>query len=339
MEHQIERSEYQQMMVMVFWIAIIHFVVEALIMGMMSGWSMTRDVVSGAILDATLLTVISSPLIYFLVSRPFIQAARVARSELAKELRIKDTQAAILENALADLKSTADLNDALSQRLQRSNKIISEIYERIVQQIGADLHDGPAQLLTYCLLRMEKLKGVVQKHGDPASIDELTQMRSALSDTLTELREISQGLALPKLGALPLKDAIALAITAHQERTNSRVELAVEAAGDRPVPQSVKVCVYRFVQEGLNNAYKHAWAKGQTVRAVIGNELSIHVCDCGPGFDAAQGEGSGLGLLGLRARVEAIGGQFMIESGHDAGTTLTMTLDLDGVPTSDGYHE
>jgi signal transduction histidine kinase len=69
-------------------------------------------------------------------------------------------------------------------------------------------------------------------------------------------------------------------------------------------PSQLKVCIYRFVQEGLNNAYRHAAAVGQAVHVVSdGRELTVEVADKGPGCSPSNSFAGGkLGLAGLRAR-------------------------------------
>ena len=88
-------------------------------------------------------------------------------------------------------------------------------------------------------------------------------------------------------------------------------------------PQAVKVCVYRVVQEGLNNAFHHAAGTGQRVSARIdGNELEVVVADGGPGVVLSnKHKTGGQGLAGLRDRVEALSGQLAIES-RRGGTRL-----------------
>ncbi|TKB24966.1 MAG: sensor histidine kinase, partial [Mesorhizobium sp.] len=93
---------------------------------------------------------------------------------------------------------------------------------------------------------------------------------------------------------------------------------------------SEKISIYRFVQEGLNNAFRHGKGKGQQVRATMkGGKLLVEVQDTGPGFNPARSEG--LGLAGLRERIESIGGQFETLSGP-GGTRLVITLSVEEQP-------
>jgi signal transduction histidine kinase len=94
---------------------------------------------------------------------------------------------------------------------------------------------------------------------------------------------------------------------------------------------SERICIYRFVQEALNNGYRHAGGLGQSVtQTADGACIRVEVADGGPGFDTAAVRPEGLGLAGLRERVESLGGRFAIESSK-TGTKVTMSLDIDDV--------
>jgi len=95
-----------------------------------------------------------------------------------------------------------------------------------------------------------------------------------------------------------------------------------------------KLCIYRFVQETLNNAYRHAAGKGQVLSAnLVDGMLLITINDNGPGMnaDALVVDTHGrtrLGLAGLRYRVESLGGVFRIDSATGKGTSVTAQFKL-----------
>jgi signal transduction histidine kinase len=95
-------------------------------------------------------------------------------------------------------------------------------------------------------------------------------------------------------------------------------------------PQSLKICVYRFVQEGLTNAFRHAGGAGQAVAARAGPLLEVRVSDHGPGLPADIRAGGGLGMAGMRARIEGAGGKLEISSTCGQGTHLVATFDVAG---------
>jgi len=77
------------------------------------------------------------------------------------------------------------------------------------------------------------------------------------------------------------------------------------------IPLSGKICIYRFIQEALTNAYRHAYGTGQSVRCSCrADRILVEVSDRVPGFDPRQTRREGFGLSGLRERVESLGGDF-----------------------------
>jgi signal transduction histidine kinase len=104
------------------------------------------------------------------------------------------------------------------------------------------------------------------------------------------------------------------------------VKLEVEAVPDT-LPLPVKISVFRFVQEALNNSFRHAGGIDQKVICRFdGRDLELKVADGGPGFvpETTTGADGGLGLVGLRERIESLGGTLQIESVAGDGTILTM---------------
>jgi signal transduction histidine kinase len=210
-----------------------------------------------------------------------------------------------------------------------------EMSERFLHRLGADLHDGPAQLIGLVLLRLDALHPLIAVKD--ANSEELEKIRTVLQDCLREVRHLSAGLAPPDLGTLSLRKVLELAVRQHEQRTGSTVSSAIGMLPANASPLH-RVCIYRFVQEGLNNAYRHAAAVGQAVHAVSdGRELTVEVADQGPGFSPSNSfAGGGLGLAGLRARVESSGGKFFVETQLGRGTRLRASFQLAEVGAKDG---
>jgi signal transduction histidine kinase len=209
-----------------------------------------------------------------------------------------------------------------------------EAGERFLRRVGADLHDGPAQLIGLALLRLDTLRPLFG--AKDAESEEFEKIRTVLQDCLQEIRRLSVGLAPLNLDGLPLRDVLELAVRQHEQRTGSTVSTTI---GALPASTSSmhQVCIYRFVQEGLNNAYRHAAGIGQTVRVVsAGGELIVEVADKGPGFSPADGSRTDrLGLAGLRDRVESLGGKFSVETRLGSGTRLRASFRVAGTGPKD----
>ena len=228
-----------------------------------------------------------------------------------------------LEQKIADLSSLLRQNEALRLRVQGASSRAAALNERYLKKISADLHDGPAQLLALASLRLDK----VSAPSSDAKVDELASIRSNLDESMREIRNICRGLTLPQIEGKNLPDLLADVVAAHEQRTGTEVKMWAPDDGPE-LSQSERICIYRFVQEGLSNAFRHAGGVGQSVTAAVsGRVLNVTVSDDGPGLNSPEAGTTGLGLAGLRERVESLGGEFSVDSSA-AGTRLTMALRL-----------
>ncbi len=219
----------------------------------------------------------------------------------------------------------AEQNVALRGGIEQAHRRGAEINERSMRRIGADLHDGPAQLVGLALLKLDELIPPLKfSAGADRHLETLNLVRQALTDSLKEIRGIAAGLALPELERVTLATALELAVRSHEQRTRTRVNLNLGALPAH-LPLPVTICLFRFAQEALNNAYRHAAGRGQMLTASVGSGVvKVEVRDTGPGFDVAQlgDRKDKLGLSGLKNRVESLGGQLEIRSVPGQGTVL-----------------
>jgi signal transduction histidine kinase len=236
-----------------------------------------------------------------------------------------DAQRSKLKERVDQLTSLLSANDALRLRVQGASQRTAALNESHLRSIGADLHDGPAQLVALAALRLDAEDLAGDRTSPHARKRALQAVRAVLSDAMLEIRTISGGLVLPQVDNAPIDQVIVRAIRAHEQRTDTKVELDGPAKCVCTLPASAKICAYRFVQEGLNNAYKHAEGNGQRVRLrCTASRMLIEVIDRGNGM-AATPDPARLGLNGLRDRVESIGGYFRMVS-SSKGTRLSMVL-------------
>jgi signal transduction histidine kinase len=208
-----------------------------------------------------------------------------------------------------------------------------EYSDHVLRRVGAELHDGPAQLIGISLLRLDAAHGDAAVSADLTSEDgskvensNLSIIRQALTDALGEIRNLSQGLILPEIDKLTLAEATRLAVAKHEQRTGTAVNLSVSELPET-VPAWLKRFVYRFTSEGLMNAYRHAGGVGQAVDVTdVGGWLEVKISDRGPGIiikPAPKKPGRmSLGLAGLRERAGAIGAVIDIQSTPGAGTCM-----------------
>lgn len=220
----------------------------------------------------------------------------------------------------------------MHERVRRAAARTTALNEQFLRRISAELHDGPVQELALALFRVDDLTAESPSE-QPANCEHeqtLPLIAGYLRDALNEIRAISTGLGVPELNQLSLEETLRRAVRAHERRTKTQVAVEVGALPAN-VPLSIKITVYRVLQEALNNASRHAAGASQHVRLVTdGAELRLQVSDKGPGFSGKlqNGEEAHLGLIGMRERVESLGGWFRVESESGDGTQIDARLPL-----------
>jgi signal transduction histidine kinase len=243
------------------------------------------------------------------------------------------SQQKILSERVGELSSALARNEELQDRVLEANRRSTDTNDRFLRRIGAELHDGPVQLIALALLRLEGLKPTGSPTAaTPGNSEDFAAVESALRDALKEIRGMSSGLSLPKMEGSTISQVIDYAVKNHERRSRTRV--ALEFGADLPKHTSplLLTCLYRAVQEGLNNAVRHAGGKDQLVRiGVEGTHLVLEIADGGPGISeqpaVAVDDTKGLGLKGLMDRVESLDGTFEVVSDPGQGTKLRIRFD------------
>jgi signal transduction histidine kinase len=242
--------------------------------------------------------------------------------------RLRAHQTSLKRKAL-EARALAAQNDKLRKEAESSRLESIQSNERLLDQIGQDLHDGPIQLLSILGL---KLGEPVNTNGS-SKVSEQTPSKLSttelLAGTLVELRNIAKGLVLPQLDGLVTEDTLRLAVRQHEDTTGTTVRCNIGVLPFCPSP--LRICLYRIVQEALNNAYYYANGCGQyVVASADAHCITIDISDSGAGiaepYRKPHGE-VGLGLAGLRRRVEAFHGTFEVSSRTD-GTRVSAKIPI-----------
>ena len=226
-----------------------------------------------------------------------------------------DTEGRIVE--FAELGATAIAAATTRAELIASRARIVAAADDARRRLERDIHDGAQQRLVSLQLQLRLTEASV-----PPERDDLKSMLSeAMSDTtevIKELQEISRGIhpAILSAGGLPAAfDALA-------RRSSVPVELDVVI--EQRLPDSIEIAAYYVVAEALTNAAKHAVASEVRIRARnTVDSLSLSISDDGIG-GADSGKGSG--LIGLKDRIEVLGGRMQVDSPPGSGTILDITI-------------
>lgn len=202
------------------------------------------------------------------------------------------------------MRENSHLN-AASDRLRLEASLANE---RVLAQVGSDIHDGPVQLLTLLILGLTR-------SGEDKGDNRMDAMALATA-AMEDLRGISAGLELPELANVGLEEAVLLAVVRHESLTGTRVRRNVSTLGEAAI--NTKVCAYRVVQEALNNAHRHGGGLDQIVTASTADGwLNLEVTNrpTAGAPPAVESSAHQIGLRAMRFRVEALGGDLAVEIG------------------------
>ena len=239
--------------------------------------------------------------------------------------RTIETQRQALNSRIAELSALLAENRSLEKRLKGASQRAAALNETYLRGIATELHDGPLQHIAYASMRLDSDLFAPEGGKDAALAGEVGWIRASLAEATAEIRNLCRGLMLPEIEHAGLKEIVTRVVNAHRQRTGTDVETRVEDDGGALAP-AARISIYRFIQEALNNAFRHADGIDQAVRARSERgHVRIEVSDRGQGFDPAEIRPASLGLVGLRERIHSIGGEFDIFTGRN-GTTVTMTF-------------
>ena len=230
----------------------------------------------------------------------------------------------LLQN-LDEVSAIARQNQLLKEDAERTRIEATQSNEQLLNQIGAELHDGPIQMLSLMMLMG------ATNNGNATTPDGMTS-NDIGNRVISELRAISTGLSLPEITDLTLHDVLLLAVSRHETFTGQKVETGFGTL-PQTVDQDLKICCYRFVQEGLTNSYKHAAGAAQSVAGNLADQiLTLTVQDEGGAARHVGPETNGLnggtGLFGLRHRLAVFGGDVTFRQQPGGITKLTATIPL-----------
>jgi signal transduction histidine kinase len=226
------------------------------------------------------------------------------------------------EERLADfteLVATAIANAEAQAELTASRARIVATADDTRRRIERDLHDGAQQRLVSLALQLRGAQaGVPPGLGQLGA--ELAEVAGGLTDVLDDLREMARGIH----PAILAEGGLGPALKTIARRSAVPVDLDVRTTGRLPEP--IEVGAYFVVSEALTNVAKHARASSVAVDVeAVDGVLRLSVRDDGVGGADFAG---GSGLVGLKDRVEALGGRIAVDSVSGAGTTLRVELPL-----------
>jgi len=237
--------------------------------------------------------------------------------------------------ALTTILYTLHLETISERRYEQSVRIRNELKELSAQLVDAqeserraisrELHDEVGQSLGSLLMEIDNI-AATRPAAEPPSPQALQKVRDVAQGTLNVVRDMSLLLRPSMLDDLGLIPALEWQAREAFRRTGLSVSL-VENNVSESLSDEYKTCIYRIVQEALNNASKHA--RATKVDVLVRQErdrIILTIQDNGAGFDSQRVRG--LGLMGISERVDRLHGNLRIESRRGQGTSLRVELPL-----------
>jgi signal transduction histidine kinase len=246
-----------------------------------------------------------------MIAVTLIGGAALAVRTIFHILRLEAEVERRLEESVQARASLQELSAKLLRAQEEERRVLSR-----------ELHDEVGQSFSAVLMEAENLLDL-----DPAAEvrPRLESIRGIAEKGINEIRNMALLLRPSMLDDFGLVPALDWQARETAKRTGMHVQLQSELAGE--LPEEHKTCIYRVVQEALNNCARHAQAN--TVQVAVRREagqILLSVLDDGSGFDPQRARG--LGILGMEERVRHLGGKFEIDSQPGRGTKIDITLPL-----------
>ncbi|HLX42192.1 MAG TPA: sensor histidine kinase [Bryobacteraceae bacterium] len=207
---------------------------------------------------------------------------------------------------------------------QLSARLVSA-QEEERRAISRELHDEIGQTLTAVMVDAANLARRIPPE-DTISRQYLDNIRGLADSSVNSIRNIALLLRPSMLDDLGLIPALEWQAREVSRRTGIKIKVLDQDVPEA-LPDAVRTCVYRVVQEALNNISRHSNARGAVINVrTDGDTLALTIEDDGSGFDPERSRG--LGLLGMEERVKQLGGHLEVSSAPGKSTVLRVTLPI-----------
>jgi PAS domain S-box-containing protein len=208
------------------------------------------------------------------------------------------------------------------EALSTVSRRLIEAHEEERARVARELHDEVNQRLALIAVNLDVLKREVPESATEAWLH-LSGVREQIKDLGIDVQALSHRLHSSKLKYLGLTAAATTFCREFSERKRVQIGLECDSV-PRTVPDEVSLCLFRVLQEALQNASKHSGSQRYQVSIkYASNEIALTVSDAGSGFDPHLAmQGRGLGITSMRERLKLVDGELFIEPVSPHGTVV-----------------
>jgi two-component system, NarL family, sensor histidine kinase DegS len=217
--------------------------------------------------------------------------------------------------------------DDLRKKEYLAIKVI-QAQEEERRRLARDIHDGPAQNIANLVFRVELIQRLVDKDFNQA-MQELEELKSLIKLSMQDVRKIIYDLRPMSLDDLGLIPTLNRYIENFIEQTGIIIDFNLSGPRRR-LTSTLEITIFRLIQEGLNNIYKHARANEGRIRLEFSQKnINLKISDNGIGFNPEEIEEDKFGLISMKERCELLEGKIEIKTALNKGTAIKVMLPVE----------
>ncbi|MBM4760881.1 sensor histidine kinase [Bacillus sp. B15-48] len=235
----------------------------------------------------------------------------------------------VMNYMMSDIRQMGAELETAKQKQDFGLKII-EAQEDERKRLSREIHDGPAQMLANVMMRSDLIEKIHKERSGEEAMTEIRNLKVMVRSALYEVRRIIYDLrpmALDDLGLVPTLRKYLQTIEDYHKTTKI---IFSNIGMDNRLPAKYEVALFRLIQESVQNAFKHAEANVIEVKLQITDTMVyVDVKDDGKGFDDTIRKKESFGLIGMRERVDLLGGEIFIDTSIGNGTLVKIQVPLE----------
>jgi signal transduction histidine kinase len=250
-----------------------------------------------------------------------------AFSILSKAIGIEEER----KKALIELKRKQQLLRKSEKTLKQFSAKVLSIREEEKKNISSVLHDEIGSMVVALSAHLTFTKDEIIENNLEQAVNNIVQTEASLKQSVGKLKSIALELRPPDLDIVGLSTALKNHFLSLSAQTKIAIDFT-STVKDRSIRESTAIVLYRVCQEALNNIVSHAKARTVAVQLTSKNgQINLAIQDDGSGFDTTKRvefsrKSNKLGIIGMRERVESLGGTFNIEANMNKGTAIFVSV-------------
>ncbi|MBW2184513.1 MAG: ATP-binding protein [Deltaproteobacteria bacterium] len=232
------------------------------------------------------------------------------------------------KKALDDLKRHKQMLETSERNIKEFSRKILSVREEEKKILSSSLHDELGSMTIALGSSLSIAEEEIKDNSMQGALEGISRTKNVFQQSIEKLKKISIDLRPPNIDIVGLPSVLREFLVTVAKQAKIKIDFS-ESIDGKIMNDETAIVLYRINQEAVNNIVKHARADKVTVRLYLQeNKLTLTIRDNGSGFDVEKElqETNGLGIRGMRERIESLGGMFTITSAPDKGTEISAAL-------------